>query len=542
MAYLKHAVYAQTADVQAGGVANVLVRGTISLSSKEGEPILAAGNKKFPVVSIVASKIPSSKQDEAISQIVKITGISEDTVSKIIQSKSDYARILPNHLSVEQIDKIQALSVAGIGVSHQADRFYPNEGVAADVIGFLGYGESGRVGQYGAESFYDEILSGQKSKLTDKFGDLPELFRWIRGKDEDKNDIHRPNDVVLTIDRTVQSFVEDQLSAILKKWSSPSGSIIVQEPSTGKIIALADYPTFNPNSYRTSEPISFLNGTLQQIFEPGSSFKPFTMASGLDSNTITPQTTYNDSGAVEISGYTIKNFDGKAHGQQTMTQVLEKSLNTGTMFVENKVGDEIFRDYVVNFGFGQRTGLDLPGEVGGNITNLYSGRKVNHLTASFGQGIAVTPIQLINAYSAIANGGKLMRPYVTAKVLTEGGGEKVTQPEIIGIPITEKTATRLQTMLTSVVDHGFDKARIPGYDVAGKTGTAQIPNDKGEYDADNVIHSFAGFAPSYNAKFVVLIKMDRPQGIAFAADSLSPVFKEIAAYLLRYYNVPPTRQ
>ncbi len=542
MAYLKHAVYAQTAEAQTGGVANVLVRGTISLSSKDGEPVLAAGNKKFPVISIVASKIPSSKQDEVVAEVTKISGMTEDAVGKMVRSKSDYARILPTHLTSEQVETIQGLHIAGLGVSQQADRFYPNEGLAADVVGFLGYGEKGRVGQYGAESFYDDILSGQKAKLTDKLGDLPGLFRWIRGKEDDKNEIHRPNDVVLTIDRTVQSFVEDQLSAILKRWSSPSGSIIVQEPSTGKIIAMADYPTFNPNSYRTSEPIAFLNGTLQQIFEPGSSFKPFTMVSGLDSNTITSQTIYNDTGGVEISGYTIKNFDSKAHGQQTMTQVLEKSLNTGTMFVENKVGDEVFRDYVVNFGFGQRTGMDLPGEVSGNITNLYSGRKINYLTASFGQGIAVTPLQMVNAYSAIANGGKLMRPYVTAKILTEGGGEKVTEPEIIGIPMTEKTATKLQTMLTSVVDHGFDKARIPGYDVAGKTGTAQIPNEKGEYDAENVIHSFAGFAPSYNAKFVVFIKMDRPQGIAFAADSLSPVFKEIAAYLLRYYNVPPTRQ
>ena len=196
----------------------------------------------------------------------------------------------------------------------------------------------------------------------------------------------------------------------------------------------------------------------------------------------------------------------------------------------------------MNMGLGQKTGVDLPGEVGGDITNLYSRRKINYMTASFGQGIAVTPLQLVNAYSAIANGGKLMRPYVVEKIIKEGGVEEVTQPEVISIPISEKTSAKLRSMLVSVVDNGFDKARIKGYDIAGKTGTAQIPDGSGGYAENEYIHDFLGFAPAFDPKFVILIKMDRPKGITFAADSLSPTFRELAQFLITYFKIPPTRQ
>ena len=276
--------------------------------------------------------------------------------------------------------------------------------------------------------------------------------------------------------------------------------------------------------------------------EPGSSFKPITMAMGLDLGVVTPQTTFKDDGFREVAGYRIKNFSERVFGTVTMSQVLERSVNTGAMYVQDQVGDDNFLNYAINFGFGQKTGIDLPGEVPGDITNLYSGRKINFLTASFGQGIAVTPVQLINAYSAIANGGKLMKPYIVEKIIKEGGEEEVIQPEIVAIPISEKTATKLKSMLVGVVDNGFDKARISGYDIAGKTGTAQIPDGKGGYLEDEYIHDFLGFAPAFDPKFVILIKVDRPKGITFAADSLSPTFRDIAVFLLNYYSIPPTRR
>src|SRR3990167_10486046 len=328
----------------------------------------------------------------------------------------------------------------------------------------------------------------------------------------------------------------------MEKWGAEKGTIIVEDPETGRILAMADLPSFDPNNYSEYESKLYLNGSIQEIYEPGSSFKPVTMSAGIDLGKITPGTTYEDKGFVNISGYTIHNFSNKVFGVQSMTQVLEKSINTGTMFVENLVGDDNFLDYVVNMGFGQKTGIDLPGEVSGDITNLYSGRKINYLTASFGQGIAVTPLQLINAYSTIANGGKLMKPHIIDKIIKDDGEEVLTKPEIISIPVSEKTAVKLQTMLVGVVDNGFDKARITGYDIAGKTGTAQMPDGRGGYSENEFIHNFVGFAPAYNAKFAILIKMDKPKGIQFAADSLSPTFKEIAAFILNYYNIPPTRK
>jgi len=400
------------------------------------------------------------------------------------------------------------------------ERYYPKGVFAAQVLGFVGYREHERVGQYGVESFYDETL---------------------RGLETDQRSIGE--DIVLTIDPNIQSYSEVTLDALLKKWSSPRGSIIVQDPATGALLAIASSPSFDPNKYGSFNYADFLNPVVQEQFEPGSSFKPVTMSAAIDSDSLTPNTTYEDTGAVTIGSYTIKNFNEKANGLQTMRQVLEHSLNTGTIFAERRMGNDNFLNYLVAFGFGQKTGVDLPGEVAGSINNLYQGRAINFATASFGQGIAVTPLQLINAYSAIANGGKLMKPYIVREILHADGSSTVTKSSFIGAPISEKTSAQIRGMLVDVVDNGFDKARVKGYDVAGKTGTAQIPDGRGGYlENKQFIHNFVGFAPAYAPRFVILIKMDKPQGITFASDSLSPVFGDLAAYLIRYFNIPPTRQ
>ncbi|MEK7506522.1 MAG: penicillin-binding protein 2 [Patescibacteria group bacterium] len=396
-------------------------------------------------------------------------------------------------------------------------RLYPLNTSAAQVLGFVGFSGAKRAGQYGVEAYYNETLTAG-------------------------------GDLVLTLDKNIQDFAETKLEQVLKKWSAPAGTIVIQDPKTGAILAMASSPSYDPNNYGSYKLQNFINPASQEVYEPGSSFKPITLAAALDSGAVTPETKYIDSGTVEIASYTIKNFDEQSHGVQTMRQVLERSLNTGAIFAEQKTGDDNFLNYVVNFGFGQKTGVDLAGETSGNITNLYTGRKINFLTASFGQGIAVTPIQLISAYSVIANNGKLLRPYLVREIVNQDGSKQVAKPKILGSPISEKTARDLQSMLIDVVDKGFDKARIKGYAVAGKTGTAQIPNSTatsaGEigYLSNQFIHNFVGFAPADNPRFTVLIKMDRPQGIKFAADSLSPVFGEIARYLIRYFNIPPTRQ
>ncbi len=538
---IRYPSYVLTAQTQTEHLASIFTRGTIYLADKTDTDTAAAANKKFPVLSIRSGGLDQTQRTQTVEKLAAITGISAETIENALTAANRSTRTLSRHLTPEQVQQVEALGLKDISIGYETDRFYPNGTLAADVLGFLGYAGSVRSGQYGVESYYDRELFG-KGTAANAIAAANVFTRFLGLGTVAKETVDRPQDLVLTIDRTVQVFIEQQLEATVKKWSASGGSIIVQDPRSGAILAMADRPVFDPNAYSESEPELYLNGSVQQIFEPGSSFKPITMAAGLDAGTITPTTTYEDTGSVTIAGHTIRNFDGKAHGIKTMTQVLEKSLNTGSMFVENRLGDDVFLSYVVNMGFGQRTNIDLPGEVNGDISNLYSGRKINFLTASFGQGVAVTPLQLITAYSAIANGGKLMRPYVVDKVVQEGGAEIVTEHKIAGIPIKERTAALLRGMLVSVVDNGFDKARIPGYDIAGKTGTAQVPDVAGGYTEGQYIHTFVGFAPASDARFVVLIKLDRPQGITFASDSLSPVFRDIMAFLLNYYSIPPTRQ
>ena len=524
LSYVRHTLYSQTAQAQSQNISNILIRGNIFIQDPKAtgtvvdQRYLVATNKKFPLV--YATPATLTDPAGAATQLASILHIDSATLQTSLQGGSTSAKILARKLTDDQVNAINQLAIKGVGIRYETDRAYPANAFLSQVLGFLGYGSIGQVaGQYGVEGYFDSELSGTADNASSP----------------------QPDDIVLTIDRNIQTFVETELHTTLTKWHAAGGSIIVQDPTTGKILAMAQEPTFDPNNYSVSPTSSYINANVQDMFEPGSSFKPITMAMGIDLGKITPDTTYVDPGVINIAGRQIHNFDNLAHGTETMTQVLEKSLNTGAAFVENLVGQDSFTNYAINFGFGQKTAIDLPGEVSGDIANLYSGRQVNFVTASFGQGIAVTPIQLITAYSALANGGKLMKPYVVDRIIHEGGSEDVTQPEVASIPISPATSAKVRSMLVSVVDIGFDKARIKGYSVAGKTGTAQIADGKGGYLDGVFIHDFLGFAPATNPKFVVLIKMDKPQGITFAADSLSPSFRDVAAYLLNYYNIPPDR-
>lgn len=522
LSYIRHTLYAKTAEAQDQNISNILIRGNIFIqdpkaSDATGQNYLVATDKKFPYAYVTPTDVTDKSVADQVASILKLDPTSTES---IFQSGSSSTKILAHRLTPDQVTAINGLNTKGVGVGYETDRYYPNGTMLSNVLGFLGYGQTGRQGQYGIEGYFDDELSGQ----ADASGGAP-----------------RPADVVLTIDKNIQNFIENELAQTMAKWKASGGTIIVQDPKTGAVLGMADWPNFDPNSYANYPTSTYLNTDVQAVFEPGSSFKPVTMSAGIDLGKVTPDTTYTDPGVVVVNGAQIHNYDNQAHGVNTMTQVLEKSLNTGVIFVENLIGDSNFANYVVNFGFGQNTGIDMPGEVSGNISNLYSTEKVNFDTAAFGQGISVTPIQLITAYSAIANGGKLMKPYIVNKVIHEDGSQEITKPEVVSTPISPQTSATLRQMLVDVVDLGFDKARVKGYSIAGKTGTAQIPDSHGGYEQGTFIHDFLGFAPANDPKFVVLVKMDRPQGITFAADSLSPTFRDIAAYLLNYYNIPPDR-
>src|SRR3989338_8195441 len=427
-----------------------------------------------------------------------------------IYSKTDARfKIIDKNPSSEEVERIRQLNDKEINIGYEDRRYYTEASFLSQVLVFLGFKGDRRVGQYGLEAYYNEVFQNEE-------------------------------DLVLTVDKNIQLFAEQELSYLMDKWTPSSGTIIVQDPQTGAILAMAGSPSFDPNNYSRYPLENFVNKAVQEAFEPGSSFKPITMSGAIDQKKVTPETTYFDTGEVDLAGYKIKNFNEKSFGTQTMKEVLEKSLNLGAMFVQKQLGDENFLNYVINFGFGQQSGIDLAGEATGDISNLYSKRKINFATASLGQGISVTPLQLVNAYSAIANGGKLMRPYVVKEIIGTNGEKRETGPEIIGTPISEKTSAQMKAMLVGVVENGFDKAAVNGYDVAGKTGPAQMASPQGGYSED-FVHDIVGFAPAFSPRFVILIKLEKPQGIKFASDSLSASLGKMTRFLLNYFQIPPSR-
>ncbi len=402
----------------------------------------------------------------------------------------------------------------------------------------MGTSDGEKTGQYGLEEYYENELSGEIGYITGKKDTSGYWIPSLKQKLEPAQDGAK---IILTIDHNIQFRAEKELKQLVERWQAESGSIIIIEPQSGAVRAMANWPSFDLNEYSAVENIDiFRNALIQNTYELGSVFKPITIAAGLDSGSITPQTTYYDEGQIKIKGSVINNVDGKSYGEQTITQILEKSLNIGAVFVQQAIDREVFRDYIQRFNFDRPTKIDLAGEVGGNISNLFSNKEIDLATISFGHGITVSPLGLTAAIGAIANEGKVMRPFVVEKIIYSDGSEIVTEPRINEKVFSAQTARELTKMLVSVVENGYGKpARISGYDIAGKTGTAQtIDPERGVY-SEETIHSFIGFAPAFNPEFVIFIKLDKPQGIRFASDSVSPIFKKMAGYLLQYLEIPP---
>jgi cell division protein FtsI (penicillin-binding protein 3)/stage V sporulation protein D (sporulation-specific penicillin-binding protein) len=332
------------------------------------------------------------------------------------------------------------------------------------------------------------------------------------------------------------------LEATVLKHGAEDGSVIIMDPETGAIMAMCNYPDFNPNNYNEVENIEVYNNrAIFEPYEPGSMIKGITMAAAVDIGGVTPATTYIDTGTVEISGFTIHNSDGEAHGLKNMTQVLEESLNTGAIYAARQIGPDIFKNYFYNFGYGDLTDIRLETERNGDIKNLSYPNEIFMATASYGQGITATPLQVINSFAAIANQGKLMKPYIVEEIIHPDGRQEKTDPTMIRQVITNQTAQTLSAMLASVVKYGHaQRAGVHGYYIAGKTGTAQVADSEtGKYSIDKSIHSFVGFAPVQDPKFVMLIKLNHPKSVEFASSSAAPLFGEISQFLLNYLQVPP---
>jgi len=458
-----------------------------------------------------------------------------------LSKKKDPYEVLAKEVPNKELEDILALKNRGIGYVDEDFRYYPEGEILSQVSGFVGYFGDEHRGQYGIEGYFDELLRGkQGSILSEKDGH----GRIIMNNDSEVVPAENGVDLILTIDRAVQFRVCMELKNAVESHDADSGMVVVMEPDTGAIIAMCSVPSFDANFYHREKDIGFFNNPIVfNQYEPGSIFKAVTIAAGLDAGKISPSTTYYDTGCINIGVDKICNSDLKSHKIQSMTNVLEESLNTGTIFVLNQVGREKFKEYIEDFGFGVSSGVELKPESVGDIDSLNSRSEIYSATASFGQGISVTPLQMVNAFSVIANGGKLMKPYIVKRMISGDGIEKETKPKEVRRVISRKTAVLLSGMLASAVENGHGgRAGVKGYYVAGKTGTAQIPKKDGSgYEEDETIGSFVGFAPVDNPKFTMLVRIDNPKDVIWAESSAAPLFGKIAKFILDYYQVKPSK-
>ena len=535
----RHSIYVALAENQHNS--------TTELEASRGEIFLQDENQPYPVAVNkelqMAYAVPREMKDlsGAIEALSSILGLDKSFLKNKLSDPNDMFEILKHKLTDEETQKIKDAKISGVYLSGENFRYYPAGELAAQTVGFVGSNGSEQKGMYGLEASWQDKLkgiSGMRSQEGDSRG------RWIPVTDRDVQVAQNGPDLILTINHTVQFEVEKILKETMEKFSADSATAIVMDPKTGKILALANQPSFNPNDFSSTEDISrFSNPAVSEPYESGSVFKAFTEAIGIDDGKINANSTYSDTGVVSEAGYEIHNSDMKANGVQTMTQVLEKSLNTGVIYIEKLVGNKNFADYVDRFGFGQKSGIDLPGEVPGNTRNLDNPKTtINFFTAAFGQGISVTPIQLAAAYGALANKGTLMKPQIVDELRYSDGHSEKIQPQEVRQVITESSAQQVSQMLRAVVTNGHGKqADVPGYLVGGKTGTAQVAKSGSKgYEVGMNIGSFAGYAPINDPQFVLVVKIVNPKGVEWAESSAAPTFGKIMKFLLEYYKVTPT--
>jgi len=435
--------------------------------------------------------------------------------------------------------EIEKLGLAGVVLAGATERVYPEGDLASGVLGFLGREHTGLAG---VEADLEDVLGGVPGAIYFERdgGGNPIAFGSARAEPG------RPGaDVRLTIDRYIQRLVENELDKQIKDHKATGGTIIVMEPKTGAILAMASRPSFRLSQLSLDSPQLDLyrNRAVTDLYEPGSVLKVITMATAIDLDLVNPNTTYYDAGVVEKGGYTFKNWDFSTNGVTTMTQLLQKSLNTGAIWLSDQIGATRLYDSIRRFGFGESTHSGLGGEAAGLLrTNKDSGWYPADLaTNSYGQGIAATPLQLITAISSVINGGKLMRPYIVQQ--TSGpDGTRVFEPVVVRQAVSEQTSRTMVEMMNAVVDGvPYHRAQVKGYHVGGKTGTTLVSIPTG-YALDSTLASFVGFAPVEDPAFIMLVKIDQPQDDPLGGIVAAPVFGRLAPQILNYLNIPPARQ
>src|SRR3989344_753823 len=476
-------------------------------------------------------------KDKLVKGLEEVLKLGEATLEAKIDETKVWLAVTPG-LTKEQKQKIERYKFPEVGFEDELDRYYPEASLAAHLVGFVGKNQKNEdIGYFGVEGYYDKELGGLPGFLKAE-RDL--LGRPILLGNQEKIEPENGHDVILTIDKSVQEIIKQKLKNGVERYKAKEGCVIVADPFTMEIVALACLPDFDVENYFKFSESYFTNHAISSVYEPGSTFKPLVVAAALQEKKIKSDDFYNEKGPVQFGQYQIKTWNDKYEGKISITRILEKSSNVGMVFIGEKLGQKNIISYLKKYGFGDLTGIDLQGEAGGVVKQESDFKAIDYATATFGQGIGVTPMQMITAFSALVNGGELLKPHVVKKII-DGDEERIVGKREVRKILNERTSEIIKRMLVATVENGEYKWDRPkGYRIGGKTGTAQIPV-QGKYDASKTIASFIGFAPADKPRFIAIVILKEPKTSIYGSETAAPLFFEIAKDLLVYYNIAPVK-
>ncbi len=538
---VKHRYYVNLANQQYVSTTPInFDRGTVFFSHFHGDLVPAAQLRTSYRIALDTTQIKDA--ESLYTNINSLLPIDKSSFMEKAVKKNDPYEEIAKGISPDIVAVLKKKSLPGVSYVKDNVRAYPQESVASKVIGFVGNNGTSVRGQYGIERYYDDVLSRTSNDSSINF--FAELFTDIQ-KTIVSNTPAEQGDIVLTIDSEAERALHNALLETKAQWKSDTIGGIIMDPKTGAIIAMDGLPSFDPNQYSQVKDASvFLNQNVSGVYEMGSIIKPLTMAAALDSGAVSETTTYNDTGFRDLNGYKVRNYDGKPRGPNTSMQtILNKSLNVGTVFLVEQLGAKRFQSYFKKYGLGSDTGIDLPSEASGLTKNLNSVVFVDSATAGFGQGIAITPIQTIRALASLGNGGMLVTPHVVDSIVYQNGTTKKVIPDAGQQVISASTSERISRMLVNVVDVALlnGKDKMDHYSIAAKTGTAQMPKPGGGYYDDRYLHSFFGYFPAYDPKYIIFLFHTYPKGAEYASATLTDPFFKMVKFLISYYEVPPDR-
>ena len=537
---IHHESYKDRADRQyATPATNIFERGSIFFKNKDGSLIAAAVTTSGFKVAINPKELV--EPDSAYLAINGAVPIDQAQFTDKAAKKTDPYEEIAYHLTKEQADKITNYSIHGVYIYKENWRFYPGGDMAPHAIGFVGYKGDQYGGRTGLEKYYDATLSRNQQELYINF--FAEIFSDVNKTLFDKSE--KEGDIVTSIEPNVQAYLQKKMSEVSDEWHPDAVGGIIINPEDGTIYAMANLPSYDLNNFSKVKNVSILGDPIvENVYEFGSIVKPWTMAAGLDAGVVTAETKYDDKGFIILNNKQINNYDHKGRGIIPMQEVLNQSLNTGAVYVMQKLGKDKFKNYMLGYGIGEKTGIDLPAETQGLVDALKSNIDVEQATASFGQGIAFTLIEAARAFSVLGNGGKLITPHLVTEIkYTDGTTKQINYPPSRQV-LKKETSEAISSMLVTVVDKALlgGKVKLDRYSVAAKTGTAQMSKGAGGgYYEDRFLHSFMGYFPAYNPKFLILLYNIYPKGAKYASETLTHPFNDMTKFLINYYDIPPDR-